>query len=262
MIYFFGDVHGSFGHVIQTVLDHRPEAIVLLGDIEARQPLELALKPILEKTDIWWIPGNHDTDNHNNHDHLYGSALAQRNLHGRVVEIAGLRVAGLGGVFRGEIWYPDTPEAPVHFARYADYQKHMNPGHIQVATGQRALPRGGMSEAKARGKLLTHRSTIFYADWLELQAQRADILVTHEAPSCHPKGFKVLDDLARALQVKVAFHGHQHDRLDYQPYWKSLGFQAHGVGLRGVTDQDGGLVRVGDEDEMRSRQRNAMARDS
>ncbi len=262
MIYFFGDVHGSFSHVIQIVLDQRPEAIVLLGDIEAQQPLEQELAPILEKTDIWWIPGNHDTDNQKSHDHLFGSALAQRNLHGRVVEIAGLRIAGLGGVFRGEIWYPDAPEAPVHFARYADYQKHMNPGQIQAATGKRALPRGKMSEVKAHGKLLTHRSTIFYEQWLELQAQRADILVTHEAPSCHPKGFKVLDDLARALQVKVAFHGHQHDRRNYQPYWESLGFQAHGVGLRGVTDQAGCVVRVGDQDAVRSRKWERMDRES
>ncbi len=255
MIYFFGDVHGKFTQVIQTVLDHRPEAIVLLGDIEAQQPLEHELKPILERTDIWWIPGNHDTDNQKNHDHLFCSALAQRNLHGRVVEIAGVRVAGLGGVFRGEIWYPDSQNAPVHFNSYADYQKHSEQGRIQAAAQQRTVRRGEMSEAKAQGKLLTHRSTIFYAEWLELQAQRADILVTHEAPSCHPKGFKVLDVLARALQVKTTFHGHQHDRLDYQPFWEKLGFQAHGVGLRGVTDQYGELVREGEQDVARSRSR-------
>ncbi len=262
MIYFFGDVHSHFKHVVQVVMEQRPEAIVLLGDIEAQQPLERELEPILGRTDIWWIPGNHDTDNQKNHDNVFCSALAQGNLHGRVVEIAGLRVAGLGGVFRGEIWYPDSQEAPVHFDSYADYQRDSEPGRIQAAVRQRALRRGEMSEVKAHGKLLTHRSSIFYADWLELQSQRADILVTHEAPSCHPNGFKVLDDLARALQVKTTFHGHQHDRLNYQPFWETLGFQAHGVGLRGITDQYGGSVRVGDMDDARCRQREGIDRNS
>ncbi len=251
MIYFFGDVHGCFKHVIQTVLRDRPQAIVLLGDIEAKQPLEQELEPILKCTDIWWIAGNHDTDHPQSYANLFGSALADRNLHGRVVEISGLKVAGLGGVFRGEIWYPDSRDAPVHFESYADYQRDSEPGRIQAAARQRALRRGEMSEAKAAGKLLTHRSSIFYADWLELQSQRADILVTHEAPSCHPNGFGVLDELARAMQVKASFHGHQHDRLNYQKCWDNLGFQAHGVGLRGVTDQYGGLVRAGDLDEER-----------
>ena len=40
MIYFFGDVHGNFKHVISSVLEKRPKAIVLLGDIEAQQPYE------------------------------------------------------------------------------------------------------------------------------------------------------------------------------------------------------------------------------
>ena len=33
MIYFFGDVHGKFGHMERAVAEHRPEAIILLGDI-------------------------------------------------------------------------------------------------------------------------------------------------------------------------------------------------------------------------------------
>ncbi len=57
-------------------------------------------------TDVWWILGNHDTDSDPDHDNLFGAELAHRNLHGRVVEIAGVRVAGLGGIFRESIWSP------------------------------------------------------------------------------------------------------------------------------------------------------------
>ena len=251
MIYFFGDVHGNFKHVISSVLEKRPKAIVLLGDIEAQQPLERELQSVLALTDIWWIHGNHDTDNQKNHDNIFGSALADRNLHGRVVEIDGLRVAGLGGVFRGEIWYPDSPDAPVNFESYDVYQQNSEPGRIHAAAQHRALRRGEMAEVKAAGKLLTHRSSIFYADWLELQSQQADILVTHEAPSCHRNGFKAIDELARAMKVTKAFHGHHHDRRDYSPTWDQIGFKAYGVGLRGITDQDGNGVRAGELDQER-----------
>jgi hypothetical protein len=108
-----------------------------------------------------------------------------------------------------------------------------------------------MSEGVASGKLLTHRSSIFFDDWMSLFAQRADILVTHEAPSCHPNGFLAIDELAQALRVKASFHGHHHDRLNYEAHWENMGFQAHGVGFCGVTDQFGGLVRPGELDSRR-----------
>lgn len=260
MILFMGDNHGHFTHIIKAVHRHSPAAIILLGDIEAQRPLEQELGEIMDLTEVWWIPGNHDTDSRKNHDNLFGSALADRNLHGRVVEIAGLKVAGLGGVFRGEIWYPDPQEAPVHYESYPDYQRKSEPGRIHDAAERRACPQGAhramrqgeSAELKVHGKLLTHLSSIFYADWLELYGQRADILVTHEAPSCHPHGFRVIDELARALRVKASFHGHQHDRLNYQPLWEGLRFQAHGVGFCGITDHFGGLVRVGNFDEVRA----------
>jgi len=101
MILFFGDPHTRFSHVLDAVMQHRPAAIVLLGDIQARRPLDVELASILDLTEVWFIHGNHDTDTDLYYDNLFGSQLADRNLHGRVVEIAGVRVAGLGGVFRG-----------------------------------------------------------------------------------------------------------------------------------------------------------------
>lgn len=99
--------HGDFKPVIAVVERDRPEAIVLLGDLQARQPLHFELRTIRELTEIWFIHGNHDSVTDADYDNLWGSELADRNLlHGRVVEIVSYRVAGLGGIFRGKIWNP------------------------------------------------------------------------------------------------------------------------------------------------------------
>lgn len=102
------------------------------------------------------------------------------------------------------------------------------------------------------GKALTHISTIFYDDWLNLYNQKADILVTHEAPCCHPYGFAGLTELARGMKVKKSFHGHHHDRMDYSSHNDRLGFEAHAVGYRGISDQNGVLIKPGDYDYLRS----------
>lgn len=259
MILMFGDVHGDFRHVLPAVVEHRPAAIILLGDIEASKPLEQELTDVMGLTEVWWIQGNHDTDSVENWRNLFKSQLADRNLHGRVVEIAGVKVAGLGGVFRGEIWYPETPESPCHYESYDDYKKRSEPGRIITAKQAREARNssdvssmGKMVQGEPAGKLLTHRSTIFYKDWFDLYGQRADILVTHEAPGCHPYGFTVLTELARSLKAKFAFHGHQHDCLNYTAQFDELEFRAYGVGFRGITDMYGGQIRVGTHDERRS----------
>lgn len=58
------------------------------------------------------------------------------------------------------------------------------------------------------GKALLHKGTIFWNDWMQLYGQQADILVTHEAPTCHPHGFRGIDVLAHCMKVKFTFHGH------------------------------------------------------
>jgi len=233
MILMFGDIHDDFRHVLPAVKEHRPAAIILLGDMEASKPLEQELESVLSKTEVYWIPGNHDTDTFENYRNLFESELADRNLHGRIVEIDGLKVAGLGGVFREEIWNPVTPESPSHYRSFEDYRLNS--------------PRARFASSKS-GKLLMHRSTIFYREWFNLYGQQADILVTHEAPSCHPYGFQVLTELARSMHVKFAFHGHLHDALNYADKFKELEFSAFGVGLRGIKDMYGGQIRVGHHD--------------
>ena len=67
MIWFLGDTHGSFRHVVEHVLeakrdDRLPQAIVFLGDQDCTRPLHVELEEIAGLTEIFWIPGNHDSD--------------------------------------------------------------------------------------------------------------------------------------------------------------------------------------------------------
>ena len=248
MILFFGDVHGEFAHVERAVAGLRPAAIILLGDIEAERPLEQVLAKVLAQTEVWFIHGNHDTDSPEYYSNLTESTLAHRNLHGRVALIDGVRVAGLGGVFRQEVWWPNAADAVPNYACYADYQQQSE----RKLAGRIGSPKGDALEVKVAGKLLRHRSTIFAQEYHALAAQAADILVTHEAPSCHPYGFNVIDELARSLGVTASFHGHNHDSLDYRGLWDELGFRAYGVGLCGIRDMQGAVVKAGELDDRRA----------
>ena len=227
-IFFCGDVHGCFDHIIEAVTEHEPAAIILLGDVQAQRPLEKELALILDNTEIWFIHGNHDTDSEADYDNLFGSALADRNLDGRVVNIAGVRIAGLGGIFRGQVWWP--PEAPSYTSAKAFERQH------------------GAGNRWRNGLTLRHRSTIFPDTYERLAALHADVLVTHEGPSVHPHGFAALDELARQMGVRQTFHGHHHDRIDYSGHWDQLGYRAFGVGFCGITALDGAVIRVGDYD--------------
>jgi len=92
----------------------------------------------------------------------------------------------------------------------------------------------------------------FSADHTSLSKLRADVLVSHEAPSAHPHGFEAIDELARSLQVSKTFHGHHHDQLDYSAERTRLGFETFGVGLRGITDLDGQIIQAGELDSARA----------
>ena len=222
-IFFCGDPHGHFEHIIEAVYAHRPAAIVLLGDVQAQEPLESALSPILNRTEVWWIHGNHDTDSDADYDNLFGSALDDRNLHGRVVEIAGVRIAGLGGIFRRQVW--PAPGQPL----YPSVEAFL----AQCGKGNRW--RGGLPRK--------HRSSIFPREFEQLLQQKADVLVTHEAPSCHPYGFQVIDNLAASLGVGLAFHGHHHEHVDYgKEEATRLGFMPVGVAYCEIRNQLGHLV--------------------
>lgn len=46
------------------------------------------------------IPDNYDTEDSRHYDHLFASRLANCTIDGRVATVAGLRIAGLGRMFR------------------------------------------------------------------------------------------------------------------------------------------------------------------
>lgn len=113
MIWFIGDPRASFGFIAEAIdrAEVKPDAVILLGDMECLCPLAQHMAGVTARDVDWrWISGNHDTDDREAYENLLGDL--ERCLDGRVVEIAGLRVAGLGGVFRQEVWYP--PASPVY----------------------------------------------------------------------------------------------------------------------------------------------------
>ena len=243
-ILFCGDTHGRLDHVVELALQMDPMAVVLLGDIESPRPLHIELAKIADK--VWWITGNHDTDVQTSWSNLVDSELADRCLDGRVVTLAdGTRLAGLGGVFRQKIWMP--PDEPV----YESYEKWLH--SLQPGWDRR---QGGKAPMFASERL-KHKSSIFAAQYDALACQRADILVTHEAPGFHRNGFEALTLLAMGMGVKQTFHGHHHDRLDYSAQASELGLSAYGVGLRGITDRNGVPVKPGELDDKRMYRQNS-----
>lgn len=233
-ILFCGDPHGDFRALTRVALE-RPDALfVLLGDLQPRRPLHEELASIRER--VWFVHGNHDTDSASDFANVFECGMVDRNLHGRVVTLPnGTRVAGLGGVFRESVWYPQQA------ARFESMGEHA-----------RSTPR---HDRWRDGPPRRHWSSIYPDVVKELAAQEADILVTHEAPSCHPLGHAIIDDLARAMRLMVVFHGHHHDRLDYAGRWDAFGFKVFGVGLGGVTGGDGVPVVPGELDLVRQYRR-------
>jgi hypothetical protein len=169
--------------------------------------LENCLKEIAHLTDVWWIAGNHDFETPVKYNNLFKSAFSHRDLHLKVTEIAGLRVAGLGGVFLGRVWYP--PQQPKWLGKQ-QYLHHQS-GNIQHSD---------MS--------LKYKSAIWHDEFEGLKALKADILVSHEAPGSHRHGFRVIGDLAAAMGVKHIFHGHLHENY--------AGTLKNNIKVRGVAD--------------------------
>ena len=222
-ILFAGDPHGNFKPLIAAVHAHKPEAVVLLGDYDLDKPLENCLRDILDLTEIWWIPGNHDFETPSKYKNLFHSALADRSLHLRVIEVAGLRIVGLGGIFLGRVWYPPMQPRWKNKAHYLNTQRQNNK-HIDLS--------------------LKYKSAIWHDEFHALKALKADILVSHEAPGSHRHGFHVIGELAAAMEVKTIFHGHLHE--NYSSIIKK-NIHVHGVANTAVTNLVGHTLVNGDE---------------
>ena len=193
MILFTGDAHGDFVPVIEEASE--APAVVLLGDQEPLNNLAVELGPgVAPKT--WWIYGNHDSDYlcyFESH-----SPMADRNLHCRVVEIEGIRVAGLGGVFRAKKFRIDKATRLDEVD--LDCPQDTREAWIRRRRSGRAYP--------------ADFTSIFPDDIKTLLslAGQVDVLVTHEAPESHSFGFWLIGDIARAMGVKMLIHGHHHER--------------------------------------------------
>jgi predicted phosphodiesterase len=203
-ILFAGDPHGNFAPILRACLDQPAGTLILLGDCDCAAPLGHILGPAIERGwDVRWILGNRDTDTEATHDNLTSHP---GDLGLRVATIAGIRVAGLPGVFKPRVWQPNEP-----------------PAFLTRAAFQAALRAG---ESWRDGLPLFHRDTIFPEDFDRLAAFGCDILVTHEAPSSHPFGFAVIDALAETCGARLIVHGHHH-----QSYEATL---PNGIAVRGL----------------------------
>ena len=221
---FVGDPHGWLDGLLDVAAQHRPLAMILLGDIEPRTSLRDWIGTMRRAgVEVWFIHGNHDTDSVATWQRVVDANAW--NLHGRVVEIAGVRIAGLGGVFRKSVWDPSADQE-TSIASLADLERYLTQdGRARAGTGAR--------------QLLRHASTIFPDDVARLARLRADILVTHEAPLPHRHGFHAINALATSMGAKRLFHGHHHEYVDYTDRAAEMGFKAWGVTSRGVVDFDG-----------------------
>jgi len=186
-----GDPHGNFAPILRACGAGEPGTLILLGDCELRVPLRHMLSPLFALGwQVHWILGNKDTETATLFDHLAGD-FPEGDMGGNVVEIAGLRMAGLGGVFKPRIWCP--PEAPSFNTRH----------DFMLSLPERERWRGGLP--------LWHRDSIFPEDFARLAQHRFDVLVTHEAPSCHHHGFAAIDRLAEVAGARLIVHGHHHE---------------------------------------------------
>ncbi|WP_349431008.1 metallophosphoesterase (plasmid) [Methylomarinum sp. Ch1-1] len=211
---FAGDPHGCFDNLIYAVHKYRPAAVVMLGDYNLEMPLENYLQAVIGMTQIYWIPGNHDFDSQAEYENLYHSAFGDNNLHLKVIEVGGLRIAGLGGIFLGRVWRPGKePKWPNRESWLACKSRSVKkmPLHIKHAIWHHEF------------------------EWMKANI-KADILVTHEAPSCHRFGFAVIDELAHAIGAKQVFHGHHHE--DYRTRLQN-GLAVNGVAMGGVVNLAG-----------------------
>ncbi|MBV1713473.1 MAG: metallophosphoesterase [Desulfomicrobium sp.] len=214
MILFVGDAHGDFEPMLEAAAS--ATAIILLGDQEPLDNLASILGPeIAEKT--WWIFGNHDSDDPEYLKHH--AAMADRNLHCRVVEIDGLRIAGLGGTFRSNILGVDRQTT------LSDLP-HVRPQDT----------RQSLAMIRKDKKLAPQDHTTIFPEDLNFMARlgsktRVDVVVSHEAPESHKLGYRILGDVARALRAKILIHAHHHERYDAVI---NGGIKVAGVGMSGM----------------------------
>ncbi len=234
---FIGDIHQQWDTVERglAALPRLPRAAILLGDIQCERPLDALAAPLLDRgIAVHWIFGNHDNDGGpemwaNMTDPARNPRTAPGALHGRVTQIEGLRIAGLGGTFRPRVWEPPDPP---RLHRRADLPEDV----AQMARGWRPDHIAALVHSLGT-------TAIWPEDYEALAAQQADILVTHEAPASHPGGNAALDALARAMGARLVVHGHHH--VTYRSVAVD-GLHAMGVAAAWATTDAGSVLWQGE----------------
>lgn len=194
-----GDPHGNFAPIVRACTEQGNGTLILVGDCELDMPLRRVLDPLLQREwRVHWILGNKDTETDTVFDNLV-TDFPEGDIGGKVIDIAGLRIAGLPGVFKPRIWHPraDRPDEQIDPPQFNARREFL------ASLKAHEHWRGGLP--------LWHRDSIFPEDFCNLGQHRFDVLVSHEAPSCHRHGFAVIDDLAEAAGARLIVHGHHHE---------------------------------------------------
>jgi predicted phosphodiesterase len=227
---FIGDIHRQWHHVVRglAALPEKPEAAILLGDMECDRPLDEVAAPLLDAgIALHWIWGNHDYDGGpemwtNLTSPVRNPRSGQGTLNARIVTVGGVRIAGLSGTFRRRVWEP--PEPP------------RLRGRAELPADLATLgPEWSEPQRDAMGEALAAMA-IWPEDAEALAVARADIIVTHEAPSSHPQGFAAIDAIARSMGARLIVHGHHH--VCYRAR-ASDGLEVQGVGAGWAVDPAG-----------------------
>ncbi|MDG1680254.1 MAG: metallophosphoesterase [Tateyamaria sp.] len=222
-VLFYGDPHSNWEPLLKSVDQHHPHTVIILGDLidkqdkdnqKAHQTARDVLDNLCRKgIDVRLISGNHDVDSPAVYDLVF-KELTNFLFDGGVIEIGPnkLRIAGLGGVFRGKCWYPYKADETAKV-------KYHSPEDLLVATRETARFRTGIP--------LRHRNTIFPSTVRQFQSKRADVLITHEGPTTHERGFPVVDNLAADLGAKLIVYGHHHTPAE-------ACLKNHAIAIRGM----------------------------
>lgn len=213
-----GDPHGNFSEIHQAWQDYPHTPTLFAGDQGCLTPFP---EIIQHRTDTYFIDGNHDGDKKIYWDNLHADPT--RDINGRVITIGNMRVAGLGGVFRGKVWAP-TSDQLSDVPTFTDAEWASEHGHKSI----RNIP-------------IKHRVSIWPETIRALAQQQADILLCHEAPTPHEHGWGIILTLAKDMGVHTIIHGHHH--IDYQRTYN--GINIHGVGIGGVQDLYGRIIIPG-----------------
>ncbi|NTF17004.1 metallophosphoesterase [Agrobacterium rubi] len=227
----FGDTHCDFTAIeeaAQEIDPAYPPVCIFVGDFgfadrdesnweeglrrddlplkDVRKPDEI-LRPLTELgCRILHVRGNHDFQDAHHYESVVASrALMGGNLHCKVVEIEGVRIAGLEGIFGGP-WLPRDGKVVSHT------REHWLANNRSYRNGNRWHPAVDRLQGIPPGLQVGHRKYIWPEDVEYMRGLEADVLVTHEPPlsGAATQGFQVINDLACDMGAKVVIHGHIH----------------------------------------------------